>query len=1080
MATIDGTNGTDTLDGVAGESNVLSGLGGADLLTGRDRTDFLFGGSGDDTLSGGGAGDFMQGDAGDDTFLLGPGDDVIHGFAPAGSETVGSDDRSRDLIDASGLSFADGARDGLSVAFSGAGAGTIRHAGDRPEGESSYSVDFSGIGILIATDLDDSILGGEGAETILAGAGDDTVLAGAGGGDISGEAGDDSIVAGATDGVYSGGLGADTLSGAEVGAAMELTLDAGGRGSFTASGQTSSFSGFEAFVGSDEGDRFIGSTSGDRFEGGAGDDVISGGGGTDVAVFDARAVEAQFFVTETGDYRVVTPDLGDDLLRGIELFEFADTTLTLENVALIAEPAPEDDGGADRPDDGEEDDREEDGEDGGTAVSGNPSIGTGIETRSDRGIAAAIFGEDGIDPTSIDYAGAGDAIALLPGGFEISDGETAVFIESGIFLTNGGGPGTENTENGFSVDLGEPGDARLTATAAAAFPEAGSTNDAAVVTLTVDGSEVPTGTLALDLFFGSDEYPEYADSAFVDIAAVYVNGVNYALFANDPLQPLAIVGDAINTPGNFFDNQEGAFNTEYDGFSTLLTVLLPIAPGLNEIVIGIADTGDSVLDSGLFVGDAEATDIDATGSFVNVIGTGTADALQLNAAPQIVAMNGGADTVTGSAAGFDRDIIEGWSDNDLLVVTGDLDPDEMLTEVTASGLEIGFDANGNGIPEDVFTLLGDFELAEVIVTETGAGLEIRTTGVRPAPPVIETGTARSERFFGATGNDEIDGAGGNDTIAGDEGADTLRGGAGDDSILGSSGMDRIEGGEGNDALRGNDDADVVLGGAGDDTLSGGVGADSLYGQDGDDVIAGGAGADTIGGGAGGDRIDSGAGDDFIGGGSEGDRIFAGAGRDTIGGGDGDDFVVGGAGADVIAGGAGDDELDGEYGNDVVAGSYGEDLVFGGRGDDNLGGGAGRDTLIGGLGDDTMGAGRGDDSLAGGAGDDFVAGGGRNDVLVGEDGNDTLNGGAGDDTLTGGAGADLFVWNGMGSGDTDIVTDYAAGEDTLLLIGVSPVSLSFSQIVLGGTLYAVAEVGDQRILFEGLSVEEIGQTDFLFI
>ena len=1083
-ATIDGSSGADTVDGRSGESNVLSGLGGDDLVRGADRPDFLFGGAGDDTLIGNrndaadGAtdGDFLQGDAGDDVFLLGGGDDVIHGFAPAGSGSPGIDD-GFDLIDASGLAFpgAGSSDGGIVVTFDGAGSGTILHGGNVET--ASFSATFTGIDGIVATRLADSIEGGAGEETISAGAGNDTISAGAGGGRFDGGSGDDSIIAGSGAAVYLGGEGRDILSGEALDGAVTVTLDGAGRGKITSGGVESGFSGFETIVGSSQNDTILGSAAEDTIDGGAGDDVLSGGEGVDTVRFDTRAVDAQFFLTEDGDYRVVTSAMGDDLVTDFEVFEFTDTRLTLADVALIAETGPSG-GSGDDPGRGDDDTDDLPDETSSAPVSATAPVGNGIDSRADRSIVDALFGGE-LEPTSIRYSGSPDAIGLLPQGYEITDGETSVYIERGIFLSSGGGPGTENTENGFTVDHGEPGDSRLTETAANAFPEAGGTSDAAIVSFTFDGSQLATDTLALDLFFGSDEYPEYADSAFVDIAAVYVNGVNYALFGNDPRQPLAIVGDSINTEGNFFDNTDGRFNTEYDGFSTLLTVLAPIVAGQNEVVIAIADTGDAILDSGIFVGDAEASTFAGAGSFVNVIGTGLADSLSVNIAPQIVSLNGGEDTVTGTAAEFADDLIRGWSDNDRLVIDG-IEADDLTFSFVEGGVEVGIDANANGAPEQSFTIFGDFTQTTFLATETGTGVVLRTNGTPPAPPVIEEGTDLPERFFGNTGADRIDGGGGNDTIAGDEGADTILGGDGDDDVLGSIGSDRIEGGAGDDRLSGNDDGDLILGGSGDDTLDGGTGADILYGEDGDDSILGGDAADTIGGGSGSDTIDGGDGADMIGGGTGVDSVLAGAGADTIGGGDGNDFIVGEGGDDVIAGGAGNDELDGEYGDDVVAGSFGSDRVFGGRGHDDLGGGTGRDTLFGGLGDDTMGAGEGDDVLDGGDGDDFVAGGGRSDDLSGGDGNDRLNGGSGNDTLTGGEGNDVFVWNGVEAGATDIITDFEIGADMVLIANASGRSaVSFSETVLGGATYGLAEIDGQKILFEGLSEADLSLAVFDF-
>ncbi len=112
---------------------------------------------------------------------------------------------------------------------------------------------------------------------------------------------------------------------------------------------------------------------------------------------------------------------------------------------------------------------------------------------------------------------------------------------------------------------------------------------------------------------------------------------------------------------------------------------------------------------------------------------------------------------------------------------------------------------------------------------------------------------------------------------------------------------------------------------------------------------------------------------------------------TFGTGADDNFVTTGRWSMVFA----------EGGDDKVAGGDGFDFVDGGSGNDMLSGGGSGDYLIGG---------RGADTLDGGAG---------NDHIIGD---------AGDDVLTGGDGADIFVF----AGGDDTITDFAAGEDILLL------------------------------------------------
>ena len=69
---------------------------------------------------------------------------------------------------------------------------------------------------------------------------------------------------------------------------------------------------------------------------------------------------------------------------------------------------------------------------------------------------------------------------------------------------------------------------------------------------------------------------------------------------HDPNHPLSVISPNL-AAGYFVDNASGALPTEYDGVSAKLKFVAPIQPGANTITIGIADTGDAILDSGMFV-----------------------------------------------------------------------------------------------------------------------------------------------------------------------------------------------------------------------------------------------------------------------------------------------------------------------------------------------------------------------------------------------------------------------------------------------------------------------------------------------
>jgi hypothetical protein len=244
------------------------------------------------------------------------------------------------------------------------------------------------------------------------------------------------------------------------------------------------------------------------------------------------------------------------------------------------------------------------------------------------------------------------------------DGSLAALnIGAGLLLTSGDStPPLENTESSYGVGLDNAtsGEASLQATVDAAFTGAGDVQDVTTLQFTINVTDPNATGLRFDVVFGSDEYPEYSNTTFVDVAGVYVNGIDYALFNANPKQPLSVIDDNL-TAGNFRDNQGNALPIEYDGVSTKLQVTAPIHMGLNTVKIAIADTGDSIYDSGIFVSGLQAVNYAGYGLAQQVPVTGgsqvtdTADnqVYQGDALNNVVLLLSGQDVVDGGA-GIDK------------------------------------------------------------------------------------------------------------------------------------------------------------------------------------------------------------------------------------------------------------------------------------------------------------------------------------------------------------------------------------------------------------------------------------------
>ena len=137
------------------------------------------------------------------------------------------------------------------------------------------------------------------------------------------------------------------------------------------------------------------------------------------------------------------------------------------------------------------------------------------------------------------------------------------------------------------------------------------TTDAAVL----EFDFVPVGnSLNFQYVFASDEYDEEV-GFFNDVFGFFVNGVNAALIpgTNTPVS-IDTINDGnsrdaaipISNPQFFVNNDVQTFtptvNTEMDGLTKVLSVTVAVNAGVsNHIKLAIADTGDHVFDSDVFI-----------------------------------------------------------------------------------------------------------------------------------------------------------------------------------------------------------------------------------------------------------------------------------------------------------------------------------------------------------------------------------------------------------------------------------------------------------------------------------------------
>ena len=147
----------------------------------------------------------------------------------------------------------------------------------------------------------------------------------------------------------------------------------------------------------------------------------------------------------------------------------------------------------------------------------------------------------------------------------------------------------------------------------------GNTDDAAILELLFYPN---TDEISFDYFFASEEYPEYVNHGVNDVFAFLISGTGYEQPVN--IAKLPTTGEPItvdninafknpnyyqpNVPWNGIQNQtnvkevELSYSFEFDGMTQILEAKAKVVPYQPyRLKIAIADVGDNIYDSGVFI-----------------------------------------------------------------------------------------------------------------------------------------------------------------------------------------------------------------------------------------------------------------------------------------------------------------------------------------------------------------------------------------------------------------------------------------------------------------------------------------------
>ncbi len=1032
----------------SGRNNFIKGDAGANFLMAQGGNDSLDGAGGDDTLLGGYGQDSLQGGAGRDVLSGGGGADTVDGGSDTDTVSYNIDQED--------------AKNGWYVDLT-AGR-SYRLAGSDINGAKTVEDTLLNIESVIATNFNDFVIGGRGANVLLGLNGDDR-LEGRDGEDVLiGGAGNDYLVGGAHSDVLSGGAGNDTLIGGDVSGAFDPESDAvnysqddadksrtwkidltTGKASFLNASnvyvEEDTLIAIRGVIGGASSDTIIGDGRDNYLSGADGSDTINGGDGNDQLIGGAG-------------YDTLNGGAGDDTLIG-----------------------------------------------GSEADTLNGGTGTDIVNYSDI-----------IDGSAVNSYKARNGFVGYAATF--SSGYSAVVaLGQGV---------TYDTDMLTSIEgfIGSTGNDTLTLRIFSAFQSAGGGGNDTIRFINLETS----AALYIDLISGDTRLTGLGSAQGTTIVQKNVGWTNvvgtdyadYILGTAGANQLSGGGGDDVLTGGDGADRLDGGLGRNFALYvGSLAGVNIDLAAGTasggeatGDVLIAIQDLDGSAFDD-QFSGDANDNELRGEGGNDLLVGRGGIDYLKGGAGNDTLSGGVGADIIDGGE-GLDTldlsrdsaDSSRNWNINlvtNAILVNG-------LVEDTISNIENIIAGSGDdkiiggvqdnrilgGAGNDVLNGAGGDD-----TLSGGSGLDFLSGdgGVNTADYSLDpwdnshahkidlslvkawyldpaglyqledflygidniiggaladdiTGTYFANKFNGGGGDDYLRGAAGNDILLGGQGNDTLDGGADIDtadysyattggavvnlitakgSVTGETGMDtlvnieNLTGSAFADSLTGDGNANSLDGGAGNDALSGGAGNDNLMGGANDDALSGGLGNDTIDGGTGIDTLNLSldAAD-----GARSWSVDLGLGVAQIGGVTEDTL----RNIENVVGGSGGNSLTGDGLANVLMGGGGADALNGGGENDVLSGGLGNDTIDGGTGIDTLNLSLDDADSArkwrvnlslgvaqvNGVTEDTlrnvesVVGGSQDDVLTGDGNANRLDGGAGNDSLYGGGGNDILV------------------------------------------------------------------------
>jgi len=215
----------------------------------------------------------------------------------------------------------------------------------------------------------------------------------------------------------------------------------------------------------------------------------------------------------------------------------------------------------------------------------------------------------GVTVSNITFSGVPVTIGNFDGSATNLGIDAGIVMTTGTIMNTGAGPHGPNNNGGSGIDNSAPGYPLLSNLIGGV-----TTYDAAIL----EFDFVPySDSVKFKYVFGSEEYPEYVGSTYNDAFAFFISGPGIPggmqNIAKVPGGGGPVTINNVNSGSNatyYVNNGDGstapqnssANFIQYDGFTKVLTAESSVQCGQTyHLIICIADAGDGILDSGIFL-----------------------------------------------------------------------------------------------------------------------------------------------------------------------------------------------------------------------------------------------------------------------------------------------------------------------------------------------------------------------------------------------------------------------------------------------------------------------------------------------